>query len=121
MVGFTNSSPLAKVCLHIHMSSHFQKPDVKEITRSDWQAEGQPYIPTRYAEIDAVIANRRSRNIIKDIESDTVTALPSDHFPVNIRVKLELAENRNKDKDASNAWKIPKKPTEDQKLLSAKR
>ena len=76
---------------HIHMNSQFQKPDTKKITRADWQAEGPPYIPTRYAEIDAVLSNRRLRHGIKDIESDTITAFPSDHFPVAVRIKVKLA------------------------------
>ena len=99
------------------MSSFFEKCDEKKTTTSDWQAEGPPYIPTRYAELDAVISNRRLRNCIKDIESDTITAFPSDHFPVTIRVKIKLAKNRNTQKDESNTWKSPKKPTEAQTLL----
>ena len=90
------------------MSSQFQKADTKKITRADWQAVGPPYIPTRYAEIDAVISNRRLRNSIKDIESDTITAFPSDHFPVAIRIKIKLAKNRNIQKDESNTRKTPK-------------
>ena len=83
----------------------------------NWQAEGPTYIPTRYAELDAVISNRRLRNGIKDIESDTITAFPSDHFPVTIREKIKLAKNRNTQKDESNTKKSPKKPTEEQTTL----
>ena len=90
---------------------------MKKITRADWQAEGWPYIPTRYAEIDAVIASRRCWNCIKDIGSDTVTAFPSDHFSVTIKINMKLAKTRNENKDKSNAWKGPKKPTEDQKSV----
>ena len=78
---------------HIHMNSQFQKPYTMNITRADWQAEGPPYIPTRYAELDAVISNRRLRNGIKDVESDMVTAFPSDHFPVTIKIKIKFAKN----------------------------
>ena len=96
------------------MSSQFQKPDTKKITRSDWQAVGPPYIPTRYAEIDAVLSNKRLRNSVKNIESDTITAFPSDHFPGITKIKIKLAKNRNIQKDESNTWKSPKKPSEEQ-------
>ena len=94
------------------MSSQFQKPYVKKIPRSDWQAKGPPYITARYTEKDAVIANSRS---------DTVTAYPSDHSQVNIGVRGKLAKKGNKEKDESNTWKKSfKKPTEYKKTVSAK-
>ena len=57
-------------------------------------------------EIDAVIANRRNRNVTRDIDSYIVTAFPSDHFPVIIRVKMKLAKN-HKVNDESSMWKSP--------------
>ena len=96
------------------MNSQFQKPETKKITRADWQAEGPTYIPTRYAEIDAALSNRRLRHGIKDVESDTLTAFPSDHFPATIKIKIKLSKIRNMQKDESNTWKSPKKPTEEQ-------
>ena len=79
---------------HFRISSRFQEPPEQKITRADWQAVGPPYRLSRYAEIDLVIANRRAQNIVKDEESVTKTAFPSDHFPVNIRVKIILAEHK---------------------------
>ena len=71
----------------------------KKVTRADWSATGPPYIPTRYAEIDAVLANKRTTNMIKNIESDTARYFPSDHFPLNIRMKIKLAKNKEKVKN----------------------
>ena len=99
---------------HIHMNSQFEKPDTKKITRTDWLNVGPPYTPNRYAELDAVLSNRRLRNGIKNVESDMNTAYPSDHFPVTVKIKIKLAKNRNPQKDESNTWKSPKKPTTEQ-------
>ena len=34
----------------------FEKAAEKKITRADWNAKGPPYIPQRYAELDAILA-----------------------------------------------------------------
>ena len=68
---------------HVHKNSCFEKPDEKKVTRSDWNSKGAPYSLDRYAEIDHILPNQRMKNMVKDIESDTVTYFPSDHFPVN--------------------------------------
>ena len=42
-----------------------KKSAEKKMTRADWQAEGPPDTPFRYAEIDVILANKRIRNIVK--------------------------------------------------------
>jgi len=54
-----------------------------------------------------VMANRRAQNIIKNVESDTKTAFPSDHFPVNLRVKIILAKHKRGNKKPAPTWKSP--------------
>ena len=76
-----------KASEHVHMNSFFEKADHQKVTRADWNATGPPYSPDRYAEIDGILPNQRTKNMIKDIEGDTKTYSPSDHFPVNWRFK----------------------------------
>ena len=92
---------------HYHISYRFQNPPQNKLTRTDWQAVGPPYTPPRHAEMDMVMANRRAQNIIKNVESDTKTAFPSDHFPVNIRVKVLLAKHEKGGKKSALSWKSP--------------
>ena len=94
-----------KASTHVHMNSFFEKCAEKKITRSDWNSNGPPYIPQRYAELDAIIANQRSRNMVKNVESNTKTDFPSDHFPVEARLKIKLAKHRGRPPDKSNEWK----------------
>ena len=54
-----------------------------------------------------VMANRRAQNIIKNVESDTKTAFPSDHFPVNLRVKIILTKHKRGNKKPAPTWKSP--------------
>ena len=49
---------------------------------------------TIQAEIDAILANRRTKNMVKDVESNTSRYFPSDHFPLNIRLKVKLAKKQ---------------------------
>ena len=92
---------------HVHISSRFQKTPEKKLSRADWQAVGPPYIPSRRAEIDVVMSNRRAQNIIKDVENDISTAFPNDHFPVNIRIKINLVNNKKKEKRTSTILEKP--------------
>ena len=102
-----------KATNHVHMNSFFEKCDEKKVTRSDWSAEGPPFSPQRYAELDAIIANHRCRNMVKNVESNSQTDFPSDRFPVEARLKLKLAKHRGRPPDKSNEWKNPIKPNEE--------
>ena len=102
-----------KASEHVHMNLFFDKNAEKKITIADWQAEGPPYTPFRYAEIDAILANKRIRNMVKNVESNTQTGFPSDHFPIETRLKIQLAKHRGRPPDKSNEWKRPIKPTEE--------
>ena len=55
--------------------------------------------------------------MIKNIESDTARYFPSDHFPLNIRMKIKLAKNKDEVKDESNIWKNPSKPNEEEQQI----
>ena len=61
---------------HLHISSRFQKDHEKKFTGADWQATGPPYVPTCYAEVDMVIANKKAQHIIKNVESNIDAVLP---------------------------------------------
>ena len=67
---------------------------------------------SRYAEIDLVVCNNRTKNMIKNIESDTDRVFPSDHFPVHFEFKIKLAKNHERSKSKANKWKGPERPTE---------
>ena len=89
----------------------FKRTAAKKVTRSDWGSEGPPYDTDRYAEIDAVIANGMGRNTIKDVWSDTRREFPSDHFPVQWRIKVKLArKHKVDDEDNSNIIRIEGDP-----------
>ena len=87
---------------HVHISSRVQKTDEQKLTRADWQTTGPP------AELDMVMAVRRAQNIVKDLGSDTKVIFPSDHFPVNIRLKIKLAKSKKRKNKATALWKSPK-------------
>ena len=71
------------------------------------------YVATRYAEIDMVMANRRVQNSIKGVESDTKTIFPSDHLPVNIRLKITLSRSKNRKTKGLPSWKSPQPTCEE--------
>ena len=106
---------------HIHMNSCFTKPDNKKATHSDWQASGPPYTPTRYAEIDAALANERSRNMVKNVESNTEYYFPSDHFPLEIRFKSSFQSiEADRPTNQMNGKTLSNHPTKWQKPLTNK-
>ena len=49
--------------------------------------------------------------MIKNVESHTGTYFPSDHFPLELRLKMKLSKHRGRPPDKSNAWKNPQKLT----------
>ena len=98
---------------HIHMNSFFEKCDEEKVTRSDWQATGPPYIPTRYAEIDAIIANKRTKTTVKNVESNASIYFPSDQFPLEMRFKMKLTKHRRRPPDKSKTWKSLQKSNEE--------
>ena len=52
--------------------------------------------------------------MIKDVESNTRQYFPSDHFPLELRLKIKLSKHRGRPPDKSNDWKntqkLPQKP-----------
>jgi hypothetical protein len=51
--------------------------------------------------------------MIKNVESNTKTDFPSDHVPVEAKIKIKLAKHRGRPPDKSNEWKSPIKPDEE--------
>ena len=51
--------------------------------------------------------------MIKNVESNAKTDFPSDHFPVEAKLKIKLAKHRGRPPDKSNEWKSPIKPNEE--------
>ena len=66
----------------------------------------------RYFEIDLVMANRRAKNGVKDVQTVTDYYFPSDHFPMETRLKIRLKKDGDKTFDDSNKWKGAEKPEE---------
>ena len=104
-----------KTTEHVFGNSFFQKPDREKVTRADWNATGPPYNCLRYAEIDGIYPSKRARNMVKDIWSDTEVFFPSDHFPVNFRIKIKLSKEHGGEEDEANKWKGAEKPSEEQR------
>ena len=73
------------------MNTFFQKEPKKKCTFKKWEAEpGPPWNDTKYREIDWIITNKRGKNTIKDIETDTEANIDSDHYPVIWKSKIQL-------------------------------
>ena len=51
--------------------------------------------------------------MVKNVESNTKTDFPSDHFPVEAKLKIKLAKHRGRPPDKSNEWKSLIKPNEE--------
>ena len=54
--------------------------------------------------------------MVKNVESNTQTDFPSDHFLVETRLKIKLAKHRGRPPDKSNEWKKTIKPTEENQI-----
>ena len=59
----------------------------------------------------AILANTRTRNMVKNVESNTKHYFPSDHFPLEVRLKIKLSKHKGRPPDKSNEWKSPPKPS----------
>ena len=66
-------------------------------------------MPVRYAEIDAILSNRRTRKMIKNVESNTSQYFLRDHFPLELRLKIKLSKHRGRPPDKSNDLEKPTK------------
>jgi len=65
--------------------------DTHALPRAERRPEGPYWDPLRYGQIDFCLDPNRWRGMILDVRSSTDDAPPSDHFPVEVRVRLRLA------------------------------
>ena len=73
------------------MNTFFKKDPSKLVTyRENQRNYTEEWTPQQYAQIDFVIANSKVRNAVKDVYSDAITELDSDHFPVITELKIKL-------------------------------
>jgi len=85
--------------LHSHnlwaANTHFKKPDYKLCT---WQKPGYPaeYTLRTNAQIDYILLHQRWKNACHNIESDPLSLLPTDHFPLIMNFRLKLKKNTRK-------------------------
>ena len=73
------------------MNTIFQKPAEKLIThRPPGTEHGPPWTPDRYATTDHMLVRQRWKNGVRNIDSLTNFAFPSDHYPVIMSYKQEM-------------------------------
>ena len=72
-------------------NTRFQKPDNKLIChRNIGVNHGPPWTPVRYGTADHFLINRRWKNMAKDVETRTDIALPTDHYILITRCRMNL-------------------------------
>ena len=74
------------------MNTFFYKQEEKLITYKEDKAHlgGPPYNRSKYETLDYVLVPNRWKNTIKDVESDVHAEINSDHYPMKIRVQINL-------------------------------
>ena len=95
----TNRELLLTVCESNDMkvmNTWFKKPPARKVTYMSpgverLPAPGQPWDPLDYAELDLCLVPDRWKGMVKDVESVTWASLNTDHFPLEVTVKLRLA------------------------------
>jgi len=79
----------------------FKKRDARKVTfmppgTKQLPGDGEPWDPRLFGEIDFCLVPSRWRNLVLDVESNTRAGLPTDHFPLEIKVRLRLRPKRGK-------------------------
>ena len=74
------------------MNTFFQKPDKKKATyRHMWTRGLQgPWDTERYSELDLCLVFRRWSNAVKNVESDSLTNVHTDHLALRIKTSQKL-------------------------------
>ena len=62
--------------------------------------------------MDLILANRRAKHGVKDVQATINFYFPSDHFPIETKFKIKLKKHNNNEKDDSGEWKGAEKPDE---------
>ena len=64
-----------------------------------------------FAQIDFIWVNDRWKKAIVNVETDTVSKFPSDHYPLTAEINLKLQEKENQDsKTSGTKWRSVHKP-----------
>jgi len=97
---------MAAMRLNLRLNSFFQKPTSRKVSYREigtLVSETDYANAERFAELDHCVARRHWNNSVIDVETDTKTTFPSDHFPLLIkyRRKLKIPENR----EEFQSWK----------------
>ena len=71
----------------------------------------------KYAQIDFFWALQRWRNAVVNVESDTSSNFPSDHYPIIATVRLRLEERDDIEEGPKVKWKGVQKPYHDIELV----
>ena len=74
------------------MNTFLQKPDRKKATYRHMWARGVqgPWDTERYSELDLCLVFRRWSNTVKNVESDSLTNVHTDHLAPRIKVNHKL-------------------------------
>ena len=74
------------------MSTHFEKPSQKKATYSHMRTTGMqgPWDTDRYSELDLCLVFGRWANSIKNVESDSLIDVNTDHLALRIKMKQKL-------------------------------
>jgi len=102
------------------MSTWFRHTDASMVT---CMAPGVPkapavrdgWNPTKYGQVDFCLASERWKTIVQDVRSNTGAGLPTDHFPVEARVRIRLAA-RDRGNERPDGWDFGA-ATEEQKKM----
>ena len=74
-----------------------------------------------YAQIDFIWINDRWKRSITNVESDTKSGFPSDHYPLIADVNLKLQKQDNNETKTSNTkWRAVHKPYHKEKVVKKK-
>jgi len=96
------------------MNTFFQKSPKQLITYREKLVGPDEWTPHNYAQIDFIIANRRSKNAVLNVHSDTDTELNSDHFRslqnyvLNLKLTKQITTTKNPGKILKN-WTASRK------------
>ena len=71
----------------------------------------------KYAQIDFLWVPQRWKNSIINIESDTRSNFPSDHYPITATVRLKMEQREDYDPGPNVKWKGVQKPYHNQELV----
>jgi len=99
------------------VNTFFQKDPKQLITYRDKMVGPDEWNPTNYAQIDFIIANRRCKNAVTNVFSDTDTELNSDHFPLIAELRFKLKSNKQRTNEPES-WKKTEKPESTEELDS---